>query len=108
MQDMGGDSGWWWVSESTGCNSWQYGNCKATFCPRDPEEDGDSDRDDRKNGLNFDDDLERKDMAISTLKLSKYMDVLGMICGDEGRRAYMKADNGTWEFWLSEADWHQN
>jgi hypothetical protein len=89
---MGGPDGWWWIPSSTGCNSWQHNNCKAIFCPLDTTEDKDG------NPI-------QEDMVVSTPNLAKQMRLLAKICAEDGRRGYMKADNGSWEFWLAEGGW---
>jgi hypothetical protein len=99
VRNNGDTDGWWWISGTMGCNSWQYGNCKATFCPRDPDKD---EEDGGKDG-----EVEREPMVVSTWRLAQNMDLVTKVCGEYGRRGYIKADNGTWEFWVAEAWWEQ-
>lgn len=90
---MGGQDGWWWMPETAGCNSWQQGNCKATFCPLNTTGGDLTERD------------ENEGLRVSAPKLAKHLRLMTAICADDGRRGYMTADNGTWSLWLTEDDW---
>ncbi|KAH8177011.1 apc13p protein [Sarocladium implicatum] len=80
LQDMGGQDGWWWMPDTAGCNSWQQGNCKATFCPLIETESIDK-RDDNDG------------MRVSAPKLAKHLRLMGAICAEDGRRGNNSCDN---------------